>query len=335
MKLTFNKNFYFSEEKARESIRYLIDNFYYSKNESEIWNNTVIWNEVKNSFSIEGDFIKYQIFTYYLNMLQDENAEGKYYFYKKELKNILDNKVLINHESIYKTFINLGNAEQLKIDKGFEGYYRKGDVYITSDHMHSYSGKGLDYVDKYMNNLFLFINDDYLSDDIGLIIKSFIAHLQFVNIHPYYDCNGRMARLLNIWIAKESKYFYLLQNLSQSIMNTKLKYYKAIDNSINKDKISLNAFIDYMVYALLENNKAYNAISKIIDIKSLTQAEKEWAIILYTNFKEIEFGWRDVKRNMESSMSKQGLIDLLNRLTEYKLLERNERKNAYFYKIKK
>lgn len=334
MKLIFNKDFYFSEEKARDSISDLIDNFYNSVEKSETWNNVAIWNEVKNSFSIEGDFIKYQIFTYYLNLLNDENFEGNYFFYKRELKNILNNKISIDHESIYKMFINLGNAVQLKIGEGFDGYYRKGDVYLTSDYMYSFSGKGLDHVNRYMDNLLLFVNDDYLSDDIGLIIKSFITHLQFVNIHPYYDCNGRIARLLNIWVAKESKYFYLLQNLSQSIMNTKLKYYKAIENSINKEKISLNTFIDYMVYALLENNRAYNEISKIIDIKLLTQAEKEWAIILFTNFKNIVFGWRDVKRNMKSSMSKQGLINLLNRLTQYKLLDRFERKNAYFYRLK-
>jgi Fic family protein len=48
----------------------------------------------------------------------------------------------------------------------------------------------------------------YLQEDDGLdqIVKSIVIHYYFAYLHPYFDGNGRMARLLQLWFLVRNGY---------------------------------------------------------------------------------------------------------------------------------
>ena len=97
---------------------------------------------------------------------------------------------------------------------------------------------------KYLKNLEDFMNDT--EDNIDPLIKVCLIHYQFESIHPFYDGNGRMGRILNI--------LYLVLNklidspilyLSKYIHKTKQEYYKLF-NEVRDN----NNFEDWILYIL-------------------------------------------------------------------------------------
>lgn len=330
----FNKELVFNRSDAINRIKELIEKFKIEESQKNGWSNNIIWAETKNSFAIEGENIKASLYTKYLNdNMSSEDKESTFIKFKEAIDQITHSKTKLSEEQIFNYFINLGNASQLNQSKGFDGFYRKGEVILAGTYMYEESGRGLDNPHKYMKYLIEYLNSDDLNDDFGILIKAMIAHIQFANIHPYYDMNGRMARLLNIWVSMNSKYNYIFHFLSQSIHFTKPRYYKAIDATINGDKIYLNNFINYICDAILLNNTCWNKIRPIA--KELTNTEKDWAILITSNFDKTEFGWKDLNRNLSTDISKQYLIPMLNKFCDIGLLEKQERKNTFFYKIKK
>lgn len=85
-------------------------------------------------------------------------------------------------------------------------------------------------IDEDINSLLEYING---SDD-DIYIKSAIAHLWFVTIHPYDDGNGRIARLISDYVISQSfgveyKYF----SISLAIANDRKNYYDKLETTQN------------------------------------------------------------------------------------------------------
>lgn len=83
-------------------------------------------------------------------------------------------------------------------------------------------------IEEYMANLIEYINDDEL-DDTDYLVKMAIIHHQFESIHPFYDGNGRLGRILNILylIAKDLLDIPTLY-LSRYIIQNKGEYYRLL-----------------------------------------------------------------------------------------------------------
>ena len=76
-----------------------------------------------------------------------------------------------------------------------------------------------------MNNLEHFMNDDLLSD-FDPLTKMTIIHHQFESIHPFYDGNGRMGRIINIlYLVKQGLLKIPVLYLSRYINQNKGDYY--------------------------------------------------------------------------------------------------------------
>lgn len=85
-------------------------------------------------------------------------------------------------------------------------------------------------IKKYMQNLIEYINNDEL-DDVDFLVKMAIIHHQIESIHPFYDGNGRVGRILNILylIAKDLLDIPTLY-LSRYIIQNKTEYYKLLQS---------------------------------------------------------------------------------------------------------
>ncbi len=83
-------------------------------------------------------------------------------------------------------------------------------------------------IERLMDNLINFINDETLSD-LDPLIKMAIIHHRFETIHPFYDGNGRTGRIINIlYLVKEDLLALPILYLSRYIIQYKGDYYQLL-----------------------------------------------------------------------------------------------------------
>lgn len=248
------------EERKEELEKFLQDNKY--MNSKEFSRNVLFSQEIKANNTIEGyndDVgLVYDILNKKLSIEDKERMQrilnlynGYRFIYsaktidKENLKllySILSKNLLSNED--------LNNMGE---------FYRKKSVYIFySDNMDVEPDMGIDSKDleKYMNEYFDYINDNTrFTSSTDYFIKSQIMHFQFVNIHPYYDINGRTARTISMWYLLNNKvYPYIIFNRAISL--DKQRYYRVIREV--KQYHNVTYFINYMLDNVrLELEKEY------------------------------------------------------------------------------
>jgi len=84
-------------------------------------------------------------------------------------------------------------------------------------------------LEKEMNQFINWFNTDELMEPV---IKSAIAHLWFVSIHPFDDGNGRIARALgDLLLARADRTVQRFYSISGQIMNAKKAYYGVLEST--------------------------------------------------------------------------------------------------------
>jgi len=106
-------------------------------------------------------------------------------------------------------------------------------------------------------------------------IKSAIAHIWFVSIHPYDDGNGRIARAItNYILSKELGFDHKYYSLSTAIEKERKGYYNALEKSQN---LFYNREFDFTKWVLWHTNMINKAIkSSLEQIKIISQKAKFW-----------------------------------------------------------
>lgn len=121
-----------------------------------------------------------------------------------------------------------------------------------------------------MKNLESFINDDELSN-LDPLVKMAIIHHQFESIHPFYDGNGRIGRIINILYLVQKKLLTLpILYLSNYIIKNKSEYYKLLQ-SVRHDN-NWEPWLLYMLNGVEESSLA--SINIITSIRELMQDYK-------------------------------------------------------------
>ena len=175
---------------------------------------------------------------------------------KKGFDFISDIKNRITEENFYKLYMMaVGDflPEEERLEEG--SFYRHDTVYIVSDKVEH---QGIDHkkLSGYMKNLFDFINTE---DDINDLIKACIIHFYVAFIHPYFDGNGRMARLMHLWFLVQKGYrSVLFVPFSSEIEKSRKQYYNAFtlieENRALSGKTDVTPMISYFI------NNVYNKI---------------------------------------------------------------------------
>ncbi len=282
--------------------------------------------EIRGSLSVEGihsskkvikDIVTKKVFT----NSKEQNIFNiiKAYELTKELE--------INKNNIKKVYDTLMYGIDLK-DNTLDGeYYRSDEVDIGT----VAQGVNSSIVDDKMNELIVFINK-YVSQKqtnfskiITLFILNSLAHYQFVYIHPYYDGNGRMARIIAQWsINKVSDWFNYIP-ISEIISYDKNNYYKAIQNVRDSyNSMDVTYFVDFIIEKVTLYMNTEILVRKIVtqlqnSLEVLTETEKSYIKIIYlSGLHENKFGYKDfnnVLKISDEEKTKQGIFKTLNTLT--------------------
>ena len=148
-----------------------------------------------------------------------------------------------------------------KIEKDFAGKYRTSGVRISGA---NFVPPNALKAEEFVSELIDFANDS----EVDILIRSAIFHHRFVWIHPFFDGNGRTARLLLNLILMKSGFPPAI-----ILKNDRKKYYDALNQANNQDYSKLVLLILQAVERTLDIylgnlNNTYDQYQSITDIVS-------------------------------------------------------------------
>ncbi len=188
---------------------------------------------------------------------------------------------------------------------------------------------------KHMNNLEQFINKPELCD-FDPLVKMAIIHHQFESIHPFFDGNGRVGRILNIlYLISEKILDIPILYLSRYITQNKAEYYKFLQKVREE-----NVWEEWILYILTALESTANQTAKTIEqIKILiteykkTIREKETKLyshelintLFIHPYTKIEFITNAIKVNRQTASH------YLKKLTKLNLLAPEKHGRTLYY----
>lgn len=235
-----------------------------------------------------------------------DESEYRIFGLKKGLEFISDIGNKITEENIYELYqLSIGDylSEKNRLYPG--QYYRHDSVYLVGTEIEHH---GLPYqkLPEYMQSLVQFIAEKSEMDDL---LKAATIHFYLAYIHPYFDGNGRMARLLHFWYLIQQGYpSTLYVSLSSYIEKTRSKYYRAFrlceQNMTISSVLDITPFLQFMiekVYLRLDDPISAPAINEIYNeaLKQgqITEKEKDlWNFVLSVYANE-EFSTKQLERD--------------------------------------
>jgi len=165
---------------------------------------------------------------------------------------------------------------------GYSGMHKIDVAKYRSEEMSVVSGRGRNEKTHYiappndilsgeMNALLDYINTS--SDNP--YIKSAIAHLWFVIIHPYDDGNGRIARTITHYIlSKELGLAHTYFSISSAVKEDKKTYYDTLEQA---NRLIYNREYDFTPWILWHTQMINNAINLSLGtIKTVVDKAKFW-----------------------------------------------------------
>lgn len=194
-------------------------------------------------------------------------------------------------------------------------YYRYDGVEVDN-----YQGCPVGQIEECMDSLFAYVNGllDKADDTFSFILPH-ICHYYIIYIHPYFDYNGRTARMVSFWIYLLISHDLFPPLISEMINQTKSDYYRSIRNSRNAHN-DLTYFVLYLLkgtvsyYLNYKNLEHISQESKNRGIQ-LTEAELNYLKCILFSSKGA-FNYLDFLKFSHISISKQGALKTLNRLIE-------------------
>lgn len=135
------------------------------------------------------------------------------------------------------------------------GQYRNGLVYVGDKaHGGKYTPpKILDDIKNLMSQFITWINSKEIVT-LDPFLRAALAHYHFCLIHPFWDGNGRTARILEALLLQTSNIKYVPKELSNFYYRNVDDYYIAFSKSI-KLKKDITPFVEFMLTASVEGLK--------------------------------------------------------------------------------
>ena len=219
----------------------------------------------------------------------DEN-ERRIYGMKRGLDFISDPLHRISEENIHQLYeITMGEILPQEDRLLPQNYYRHDSVYVVGEQV-EHTGLPWQKLPGYMAELVSFIGEDSGMNDL---LKAAAIHFYLAFLHPYFDGNGRMARLLHLWYLVQQGYpSALFVPLSEYIDKSRRAYYNAYTLVEQNARISgvvditpfLVYFIDHVYHRLedrLPDSHTVEEFQSLLAQGEITEKERDlWNFVL-------------------------------------------------------
>lgn len=229
--------------------------------------------EIACSSAIESiDFNRESIRNILKGYAPKDEMENRILGQKKGLEFISDINNKITEENLYKLYmLTVGEFldEENKLKNG--SFYRGDSVFIVSDKL-EHSGLDHKKIPEYMKSFIKFINEDNVEDDL---VKASVIHFYLAFVHPYFDGNGRMARLLHLWFLIQKGYkTTLFVPFSSFIQKNKSGYYSSF--TLIEENYKISGFIDVTPFIKYFNDNVYNKLPESEITENVFESYKEY-----------------------------------------------------------
>lgn len=269
--------------------------------------------------------------------------ENRIYGMKRGLDFIADQKNEITEENLHQLY-QISTGEYLPAEDKLlpDHFYRHDAVYIVGGEE---SRKGLsdELLPQVMKQLIDFANAE---DDLNELHKAAILHFAFAYYHPYFDGNGRTARLLHLWyLARHGYPAALFTPFSRYIAESKAAYYKAYErvekNAMLTGYTDVTPFLSYFCKEVYNRLQADTAPAHT-DFKVYQQAlvegritEKErllWEYVL-SAYGTSEFTTKQLEKDFRNA-AYATIRTFVMKFHDMDLLAARNAGNRVFYKVK-
>lgn len=263
--------------------------------------------EIASSFSIESiDFSRDSVRKILRGYAPADESENRIFGMKKGLEFISDPDNEITEENLYTLYdIAIGQylPENDKLKPGM--FYRHDSVYIVGQEL-EHTGLPYEKLSEYMSKFITFINAESTINDL---LKAAVIHFYIAYLHPYFDGNGRMARLVHLWYLRRQGYSSaLFIPFSSYIERSRKGYYSAYSLAEENAKISgvmdVTPFLVYFIEnvynklgSTLPQANMLDSFRKALDDGKITEKEKDlWNFIL-SAYGNGEFSTKQLERD--------------------------------------
>lgn len=196
------------------------------QNSSQLYGVKAMEDEIISTFTIEQiDTSRDSVRKILSGYAPTTESENRIYGMKKGLEFIGDPQHKISEESIHQFYELTIGAFLPEEDRLLPGNkYRHDSVYIVGDKV-EHTGLPWQMLPAYMEDLVNFINQESSMNDL---LKAALIHFYIAYLHPWFDGNGRMARLMHLWYLVQQRYSSaLFIPLSGYVEKSRKGYYTA------------------------------------------------------------------------------------------------------------
>ncbi len=178
-----------------------------------------------------------------------DESETRIFGMKRAFEYISDRANKISEENLhtlYELAIGAYLPEDDRLRKG--SFYRHDSVFVVGSRV-EHMGLPWQRLNEYMAALVDFINAD---DGINELLKAAIIHFYIGYLHPYFDGNGRMARIVHLWYLVQRGYpSAMFVPLSEYVEKSRRDYYRAYSLVEQNARVGgvpdVTAFLTYFI----------------------------------------------------------------------------------------
>ena len=165
-----------------------------------------------------------------------DDEEHRIYGMKQGLEFIADRSHTITEENLFQLYqMTIGDFLPEE-DRLLPGHWYRHDGVTVIDGKTEHTGLPWQKLPAYMKELMAFAAEKAAQNDL---IKAAILHFGLAYLHPYFDGNGRMARLLHLWYLVQQGYSSVLfVPMSHFVEESCARYYKAYTRVEQNQQIS-------------------------------------------------------------------------------------------------
>ncbi len=204
-----------------------------------------------------------------------------------------------------------------------ENKLKEGEIYrYDSVSVDNYQGSPAKKIKPSMDSLFHFVETNLDKPNMKYLLPH-VVHYYLLYVHPYFDYNGRTARMSSFWIQQLMGEENAPSILSEAINQRKNEYYIALENTRDASN-DLTYFLKYIYETMNESLLCYENteyVSQNLQNKGiiLTETEKSYFRKILLSYSG-KFTYSDFENMAKISITKQGALKILNRFANYGLL---------------
>lgn len=232
--------------------------------------------------------------------------EHRVYGMKRGLEFIADPSHTISEGNLYRLYqMTIGEflPEEDQLLPG--NRYRHDTVYVVGAKV-EHTGLPYSKLPEYMAALIKFAQENA---ETNALLKAAILHFYLAYLHPYFDGNGRMARLLHLWYLVQQGYSSaLFVPLSRYVEESRNRYYNAFSLVERNQEISgivdLTPFLTYFieqVYRPLGENKmgghAMDSFKEALAQGQITEKEAALWQFVFSCYGNEEFSTKQLEKD--------------------------------------